>query len=68
MLLKSNVHPRTIMRVALACIALSSTMPIVARRATGDFWSGALDGAQGAFLGAAIVLIAIFFQRTRSRR
>ena len=67
MLLKSNVHPRTIMRVALACLALSSTMPIVARRVTGDVWSGVVDGAQGAFLGAAILLVAIFFRRTRSR-
>ena len=65
MLLKPQVHPRTIMRVALVCLALSSTMPIVARRATGDLWTGVVDGAQGAFLGAAIVLIAIFFRRTR---
>ena len=67
MLLKSNVHPRTIMRVALACLVLSSTMPIVARRVTGDVWSGVVDGVQGAFLGAAILLVAIFFRRTRSR-
>ena len=65
MLLKSNVHSRTLMRVALACIALSSTMPIVARRASGDLWTGVVDGAQGAFLGAAIVLLAIFFRRKR---
>jgi hypothetical protein len=66
MLLKSNVDPRTIMRVALGCVALSSIMPLVARRAAGDLWTGILDGAQGAFLGAAIVLLAIFFRRTRN--
>lgn len=65
MLLKSNVRPHTLMRVAMACLALSSTMPLLARRATTDFWTGLADGAQGAFLGAAIVLIAIFFRRNQ---
>lgn len=66
MLLKSSVHSRTIMRVALACIALSAAMPLIARRASGDAWLDLVDGAQGAFLGAAIVLLAIFFRRTRT--
>jgi hypothetical protein len=68
MLLKSNVHSRTIMRVALACVALSSAMPVVARRASGDAWLDLIDGAQGAFLGAALVLLAVFFRRTRTPR
>lgn len=67
MLLKSTRPPETIMRGALVCLALSSTMPIVARRVTGSFWAGMLDGAQGAFLGAAIMLLAIFFRLKRTR-
>lgn len=67
MLLKSTVPPHAIMRGALVCLALSSSLPLVARRVTEGFWAGMLDGAQGAFLGAAIMLLAIFFRRKRTQ-
>lgn len=62
MLLKQATNPRNVMRAAMACLALSAALPIIARH-TPDFWTGAIDGARGTLIGAAIALIAIFFRR-----
>jgi hypothetical protein len=61
MLLKNRMNKRTAFRAAMACILVSSALPLMARFAgpTTDFWIGVMDGIRGAALGAAIALIAV---------
>ena len=61
-------HPRTIFRLAMACLALFGVLGLVHRPSM--ISEDLVDAARGALLGATIVLVYLTFrlQRTRQSR
>jgi hypothetical protein len=62
MLLRTT-HPRSIFRLAAACLALFGLLGIP--RVASSFGEGLLDGVRGALLGAAVALLYLMFRLQR---
>ena len=58
-------NPRTLFRLAMACLALFGGLGMVHPPST--FSEGVLDGARGALLGATVALIALTFRLQQKR-